>query len=624
MARPQNFSQISAAADFVLRELSGEIVMATPLGLGKPIPMVNAIYEKVKSDSSRKLRIFTALSLAVPKPGSDIERRFLGPFSERQWGADYPELAYLRDLEARCLPSNIRVHEFYLQAGKSLHRPEVQRDYISLNYTHVAQGILDQDINVLVQMVARKGERYSLSCNPDLTLDVVDLYKKVGRKLMVVGVVHPDLPFCAEDAEVGADFFDVLVESPSEMKHKLFALPRQPIGDADFMIGLHASLIIEDGGTLQIGIGSLSDALVYCTLLRHKNNEAYRAIVEKLLRARPVPKHHERFFLEPFKTGLYGTSEMVTDGFMHLRRGGILKREIFDQDDKKRRYLHGAFYLGSNEFYEWLRERDREGDTGFAMTRVSKVNDLYDPNELAIRRQRVKARFFNTCMNVTLLGGAASDTTEDGQVVSGVGGQYNFVAMSHELPDSYSALMLRSTRHAEEGLVSNFVWGQGQQTIPRHLRDVVISEFGVAFLKNRSDEDVVKALLCVAGEPFQEGLRNHATRNSKLSAKWVMPEWCGENSEHWPSEFLREFKVQGLFPSFPFGSDFTTEEERLAIALLRLKAASRSAGGIATTMWRGLMHKSSATDRTALTRMGYDKNLSVKDRFYRRLLLGVL
>ena len=162
----------------------------------------------------------------------------------------------------------------------------------------------------------------------------------------MVGVVHPDLPYCAADAEVGEDFFDALVESP-EVTHKLFALPRQPIRADRFHDRTSDKLLIEDGGTLQIGIGSLSEALVYCTLLRHQNNRAYRAIAEKLLRERPVPHHHEKFNLEPFTEGLYGTSEMIMDGFMHLRRGGVLKREVMDLDASVRRYLHGAFFFSA-------------------------------------------------------------------------------------------------------------------------------------------------------------------------------------------------------------------------------------------------------------------------------------
>lgn len=625
MPRPQKFERIKPAVDWIFAQLGRNVYLATPLGLGKPNPLLNEIYIRAKANREIRLKIFTALSLAVPSAGNDLQRRFLEPFAERQWGKDYPHLAYLADLETRTLPENIRVHEFYLQAGKSLHRAEVQRDYVSVNYTHAQYAILDHDINVIVQMVAKKEGKpgyYSFSCNPDLTCDVVDFYKKSGRNIMVVGMIHPHLPYCGADAEVSEDFFDMIVDSP-EVNHQLFALPRQPVADADFLIGLHASLLIEDGGTLQIGIGSLAEALVYCTLLRQRNGDAYREITSKLLAARPYVKRHEKFHNGPFHSGLYGTSEMVNDGFMHLHRGGVLKREVFELEKSVRRYLHGAFYLGSKEFYEWVRERDRVRDEGFCMTRVSKVNDLYDENELAIRRQRVKARFFNTCMSVSLLGGAASDTTEDGLVVSGVGGQYNFVAMSHELPDSISALMLRSARHAHKKLESNFRWDQGQQTIPRHLRDVVISEFGVAFLKNRTDQEVIQAQLMIANSQFQESLRETAVKNLKLDPRWRLPDWARGNREAWPSEFLSTYKAQGLFPTFPFGSDFTPQEEHLARALLTLKISLSSKAKLLKIFWRGLQTPSEKF-LPELERMQLARAKSVKEKAYKILLLGAL
>ena len=95
----------------------------------------------------------------MPEATSDLQRRLLNPFRERQWGSDYPELTYLKDISAKRLPKNIRVHEFYLQAGKSVNSTDVQRDYVSMIYTHVPYAILDHDVNLLVQMVAKKGNQ---------------------------------------------------------------------------------------------------------------------------------------------------------------------------------------------------------------------------------------------------------------------------------------------------------------------------------------------------------------------------------------------------------------------------------------------------------------------------------
>ena len=65
------------------------------------------------------------------------------------------------------------------------------------------------------------------------------------------------------------------------------------------------------------------------------------------------------------------------------------------------------------------------------MRSVTSINQLYGHEEID-RLHRKNARFINTCMMMTLTGAAVSDGLEDGTVISGVGGQYNFVAMAQE------------------------------------------------------------------------------------------------------------------------------------------------------------------------------------------------
>ena len=79
----------------------------------------------------------------------------------------------------------------------------------------------------------------------------------------------------------------------------------------------------------------------------------------------------------------------------------------------------------------------------FAMSGVEKVNQLYGNEELR-RLQRKDARFVNTGMIASVLGAIASDQLEDGQIISGVGGQYNFVAMGHALPDARVIMLIKT------------------------------------------------------------------------------------------------------------------------------------------------------------------------------------
>ncbi|WP_371358526.1 acetyl-CoA hydrolase/transferase C-terminal domain-containing protein, partial [Salmonella sp. E393-2] len=99
---------------------------------------------------------------------------------------------------------------------------------------------------------------------------------------------------------------------------------------------------------------------------------------------------------------------------------------------------------------------------------------------------------------VTLLGAGVADQLEDGRVLSGVGGQYNFVAQAHELEGARSILMLRSWRESGGEVSSNIVWQYAHTTIPRHLRDMVVTEYGIADLRGKNDAEVIAALLAIA------------------------------------------------------------------------------------------------------------------------------
>jgi acyl-CoA hydrolase len=620
---------IASATDWIFAEFGRELRLATPLGLGKPNPLLNAVYAKVAHDRALRLVLFTALSLAPPDPREDLAKRFFGPFRDRHWGADYPALRYTADAVAGKTPLNVRIHEFYFQAGSALKSESLQRNYIALNYTHVAETVADLGVDGILQLIARRidaggRERFSLASNPDLTLDLATLYRKRGKRLRIVGVVHPDLPFLGGDAEVEPGFFSAIVDSP-EMDHALFALPRLPVDEVDHAIGFHASRVIRDGGTLQIGIGSLSDAVVAALIARHSENARYRAARADL--GAPDLGYEDH---RPFSEGLYGLSEMVTDGFMHLRNAGILKREVVDEATGTRTFLHGAFFLGSKPFYEWLRNLPPAEAAGVRMTRVSKVNDLYDPNEILLRRQRKHPRFLNTCMQATLLGGAASETLADGRVVSGVGGQYNFVAMAHELPDSRSLILLRSTREKGGGRRSNIVWSHGRLTIPRHLRDLVVTEYGVADLRGQDDETCIRRMLAITDAEFQPELLETAKRNGKLAREYALPRAARENRPENLKRFVRRWRESGLFAEYPFGSDFTAEERRLVPALESLK--SRGEG----PKWKAILRALDAVRRGAesgvpardysaeLARMGLGAPAGIADRLRARALRAAL
>lgn len=647
MRRNLHTSLESTVAE-ILARIDGDLRLATPLGLGKPNRLLNALFDACAVEVGRSLHLYTALSLTPPKGGSLLEKRFLGPFVGRLYGDDYPRLHYVDALKRDALPPNIDVEEFYFQSGAMLGSTQAQRHYASLNYTYVASALADRRVNCVVQRVAaRDGDsRLSLSCNTDLTTDTLAAIARAGlpRPLMIAEI-DPMLPWLGGTALVDDDFFDIIVEPPAPHP-KLFALPRQPVGDVDYAIGLYASTLVKDGGSLQIGIGALADALSHALVLRHTDNVKYREVLRALdpdIEQRPLVQQWGG--LAPFEQGLYGCSEMINEGFRVLSERGVLKRKVIDDLPVMRRVvagdaspedldrlardgntLRGAFYLGSPDFYDWLREMTPEQARIIDMRPISEVNALSRDSEALERLQRREGRFFNTCMMASLLGAATSDTLDDGRVVSGVGGQYNFVAMAHELDDGRSILMLRSTRESHGKVSGNILWDYGCTTIPRHLRDIYITEYGIADVRGLTDEDVIIRMCEIADARDQPGLVETAKRNGKLSKQFDVGtvQRGVANTAAKLHAVLTPFRIDGTLPDYPLGSDFTDVETRLVKGLGKLRSATATPAGKLRTITAALLSSNSDIDPEAMERMGLLSPKGFNEWLYARLLAWAL
>ena len=117
MPEPLALDSLDAAVDLLLSRVAGPLHVGAQLGLGKPHRLLNALYARIERDPSRPLHLYTALSLDPPSGGKGLEARFLKPFVERHFGADFPRLAYVQALKRNALPAHIEVEEFYLQSG---------------------------------------------------------------------------------------------------------------------------------------------------------------------------------------------------------------------------------------------------------------------------------------------------------------------------------------------------------------------------------------------------------------------------------------------------------------------------------------------------------------------------
>jgi hypothetical protein len=611
---PKQFSDPEAIAEDIIRDVGKKLVVGLPLGLGKANHIVNALYARASADRSIDLTFFSALTLEKPRPTNLLERRFITPVIDRLFGG-YPDLAYAEPLRRGELPPNIRVIEFFFLAGRWLHVASAQQNYISANYTHAASYLIAAGLNVVTQLVAKRVvngvPRYSLSCNTDTTLDGLRARSDGRAAFRLVGQVNSELPFMPGPGDLPADAFSAVLDSPAT-EFPLFAPPSEPISDTKYAIGLHAAGLVRDGGTLQIGIGQIGDALAQGLIVRHRDPAQFQSIMTRLS---PVPS--PALETASFDKGLYGVSEMLTEAFIGLIDAGILMRAVDGV------ILHGAFFLGPKSFYRALREMTAEEIARIRMMPVSFTNELYG-NEDEKRAGRIDARFVNNTMMATLLGAAVSDGLDNGQVVSGVGGQYNFVAQAFALSGARSILALEAARQAGAKAQSNIRWSYAHETIPRHLRDIIVTEYGVADVRGKSDADVIAAMLQVADSRFQDELARAAKDAGKLPKSYEIPASYRENAPERIAAALKPAREAGLLPSFPFGSDFTEVEQRLIPALQILQQAQRSPLDLASLLWRGLTRTPDAADQECLARLGFDRPTNVPERVYRALVSAAL
>jgi hypothetical protein len=612
---PKLFSDSDALAEEIVRDVGTDLVVGLPLGLGKANHVVNALYARACADPDIKLTLLSALTLEKPRPKGLIEHRFIAPVIDRLFGG-YPDLAYADALRESRLPPNVEVVEFFFLAGRWLHVPAAQQNYISANYTHAASYLLARGLNVVTQLVAKRVvdgvPRYSLSCNTDTTLDVLRERRAGRASFKLIAQVNSELPFMPGAGDLPADEFSAVLESAAT-DFPLFAPPSEPISNVKYAIGLNAASLVRDGGTLQIGIGQIGDALAQGLILRHRDSAAFQKIVARLSPARlSVPQE-----TGALDVGLYGVSEMLTEAFIGLIDAGILKRAVDGV------VLHGAFFLGPKSFYRALREMSPDQIARIQMMPVSFTNELYGEEERK-RRARIDARFINNTMMATLLGAAVSDGLDNGQVVSGVGGQYNFVAQAFALEGARSVLTLEATRQAGRSLKSNILWRYGHETIPRHLRDIFVTEYGVADLRGKSDADVIAGMLAIADSRFQGELVRVAKDAGKLPRGYEIPAAHRENHPERITSALKPARDAGLLPSFPFGCDFTEVEQRLIPALEMLQGAQRSPQALASLLWQGLIRTPDGADEACLARLGLDRPATWAERGYRALVSAAL
>ncbi len=285
------------------------------------------------------------------------------------------------------------------------------------------------------------------------------LNKKDGA--LVVMEVNPKLPRVMGDTFLHQSYVDYYYEVDTP----LFTLGEQKPQEEEQKIGELISKLVEDGSTIQLGIGGIPNAVAY--LLEDKND-----------------------------LGVH--TEMITESMQYLYKKGVINGK------KKTFYpatMVGTFIYGSDELYRFVNENP--------VINLLPGHITNDPHYIG---QQYKMVSINTALMVDLTGQVCSESIGIEQI-SGTGGQVNFHTGAQHSKNGKGILALRST--AKDGSISTIVPGlpQGSTvTLSRNDVDYIVTEFGVARLKGKSIKDRVEILISVAHPKFREYLREEAKR----------------------------------------------------------------------------------------------------------------
>lgn len=277
----------------------------------------------------------------------------------------------------------------------------------------------------------------------------------------VVLEINPNLPRTYGDTQVHISEVSHIVENAAPLPE---LAPVEPSKE-ERAIGAHIAELIEDGSTIQLGIGGIPNAIA-------------------------------GFLKEKKDLGVH--TEMFTDGMVDLVEAGVITGRRKTLWPGK---LVGNFALGTRKLYNFLHENLA---VEFQPGRVTN-----DPRIIAKNHKMVS---INTALQIDLTGQVVSESIGHLQY-SGTGGQTDTAIGAQLSPGGKSIIALKST--AKKGTVSTIMpcLPEGAKvTLLRADVDYVVTEFGVAHLKARSLRERAKQLINIAHPDFREELRKEAER----------------------------------------------------------------------------------------------------------------
>ncbi len=422
MTKINDYKRKLISIDDLLNKIKDNETLVVALGGAQPFGFLNSLH-KIK-DRVKNVKIITCLLL------KDYE--FL-KYSGRENSPFILESWYLSDFERKVYSEGRATY-----IPNNLHRAGIEK-------------ISCEKIDYFIGTATPMDEKGFFS----LSLSLVYEKEMIEAARVKILEINENLPKTFGDTSVFIDEVDFVVEHNSPLPEFPFIEP----SEVEQKIGEYISDLIEDGSTIQLGIGGIPNAIT-------------------------------KFLYNKKNLGIH--TEMITDGMVDLVENGIVTNK--EKTLWKGKTI-GAFALGTKKLYDFI-----NNNLSVELHRGSVVNDPY------IVRQNNKMVSINTSLMVDLTGQVCSESFGWKQF-TGTGGQLDMHRGAQMSKGGKGIIALRST--AKGGEVSTIVpiLPEGSYiTVPRQDTDIIVTEFGVVKLKGKSTRERALSLINIANPDFRDKL----------------------------------------------------------------------------------------------------------------------
>ncbi len=352
-----------------------------------------------------------------------------------------PENVGIFNLEVVYVGDNIRKN---LQAGFADYIP------IQLSETHLMMDCASAHVDVAMVMVSEPDKHGFVSLGASVDINPT----AIATARCVIAAINPNVPRTFGDASLHIDDIDIFTYDDTALPE---AIPPEP-NEVDNRISAHCASLIEDGATLQLGIGSLPNAIL-TKLTNHKD------------------------------IGIH--TEMLSEGILPLYESGVINNSQKRIDRGK---IVASFLMGSRKLYDF-------SDNNPALL----MKDVLYTNNPAVIAQNPKVVSINAALAVDLTGQVSAESIGTLQY-SGCGGQLDFVQGANASEGGKSIIALHSTTKSGKSKIAPTLEMGSAVVTPRFLVRYIVTEYGVADLFGKSLAKRAKALIEIAHPDHREAL----------------------------------------------------------------------------------------------------------------------